>query len=78
VPRDVSIVGFDDIPESAHFWPPLTTVRQEFSQVGEECVAMLVEAIGRREGPAGRTASTAGRVPVVEPRLIVRGSVAPA
>ena len=42
VPRDVSIVGFDDIPESAHFWPPLTTVRQDFSQVGERCVSMLI------------------------------------
>jgi DNA-binding LacI/PurR family transcriptional regulator len=78
VPRDVSIVGFDDIPESAHFWPPLTTVRQEFSQVGEECVAMLVDAIGRSEGLAYRPTLAGGPVPVVEPRLIVRGSVAPA
>jgi DNA-binding LacI/PurR family transcriptional regulator len=78
VPRDVSIVGFDDIPESAHFWPPLTTVRQEFSQVGEECVAMLVDAIGRSEGLAYRPTLAGRPVPVVEPRLIVRSSVAPA
>ena len=51
MPRDVSIVGFDDIPESAHFWPPLTTVRQEFSQVGERCVSMLIDAIDQAEGP---------------------------
>jgi DNA-binding LacI/PurR family transcriptional regulator len=45
VPRDVSVAGFDDIPESAHFWPPLTTVRQDFATLGERCVATLVAAI---------------------------------
>jgi DNA-binding LacI/PurR family transcriptional regulator len=77
VPRDVSIVGFDDIPESAHFWPPLTTVRQEFSQVGERCVSMLIDAIDRSDDPAGRT-TAADATPMVEPKLIVRDSVAPA
>ncbi|MFG6443841.1 LacI family DNA-binding transcriptional regulator [Microbacterium sp. P07] len=42
VPRDVSIVGFDDIPESAHFWPPLTTVRQDFRELGRRCVDLLL------------------------------------
>ncbi|MBO0804727.1 MAG: substrate-binding domain-containing protein [Nocardiopsaceae bacterium] len=45
VPGDVSVAGFDDIPESAHFWPPLTTVRQDFAALGRRCVAMLVDAI---------------------------------
>ena len=31
VPEDVSVVGFDDVPESAYFRPPLTTVRQDFA-----------------------------------------------
>ena len=34
VPEDVSVVGFDDIPESAYFLPPLTTVRQDFGELG--------------------------------------------
>ena len=34
VPDDVSVVGFDDMEEAAHFWPPLTTVRQTFAEVG--------------------------------------------
>ena len=34
VPRDVSIVGFDDVPEAAYFTPPLTTVRQDFMEMG--------------------------------------------
>lgn len=42
VPLDVSIVGFDDIPEAAHFYPPLTTVHQDFYGAGEQAVAMLV------------------------------------
>ncbi|WP_037780803.1 MULTISPECIES: LacI family DNA-binding transcriptional regulator [Kitasatospora] len=38
VPQDVSVVGFDDIPEAASFIPPLTTMRQDFARVGELCV----------------------------------------
>jgi DNA-binding LacI/PurR family transcriptional regulator len=78
VPRDVSIVGFDDIPESAHFWPPLTTVRQEFSQVGERCVSMLIEAIDRSDDPLRQREAVVDAAPMVEPKLIVRDSVAPA
>ena len=73
VPRDVSVVGFDDIPESAHFWPPLTTVRQDFGSLGARCVAMLLDAISRGEDPAAPEASIS---PVVEPQLIIRDSVA--
>lgn len=77
VPRDVSLAGFDDIPEAAHFWPPLTTVRQDFSELGRHCVAMLMDAIRRSEDPAG-AADERPAVPVaVEPRLVVRDSVAP-
>jgi DNA-binding LacI/PurR family transcriptional regulator len=72
VPRDISVVGFDDIPESAHFWPPLTTVRQDFGSLGARCVAVLLDAIGRDDEPA----AAASISPVVEPRLIIRDSVA--
>jgi DNA-binding LacI/PurR family transcriptional regulator len=74
VPGDVSVVGFDDIPESAHFWPPLTTVRQDFGELGVRCVALLLDAISRGEGPAAEP--DAGISPVVEPQLVVRNSVA--
>ena len=75
VPGDVSIVGFDDIPESAHFWPPLTTVRQDFSQLGARCVSMLIDAIRRSEDPLAPDGIAS--VAPVEPRLIIRTSVAP-
>jgi DNA-binding LacI/PurR family transcriptional regulator len=65
VPRDLSVVGFDDIPESAYFTPPLTTVRQDFAELGRRCLHIL---LGRIEGEAGPT-----RV-VVAPELVVRGS----
>jgi DNA-binding LacI/PurR family transcriptional regulator len=35
VPEDVSVVGFDDMPESGYFTPPLTTVRQDFRELGQ-------------------------------------------
>jgi DNA-binding LacI/PurR family transcriptional regulator len=41
VPRDVSIVGFDDLEESKHYRPALTTVRQDFSEFGSRAIAML-------------------------------------
>lgn len=90
VPRDVSVAGFDDIPESAHFWPPLTTVRQDFASLGERCVSTLVAAIDAAALAAagGRVTADpdaladlpgAGETPpaVVAPRLIIRDSVAP-
>lgn len=58
VPGDVSVAGFDDIPESAHFWPPLTTVRQDFASLGQRCVATLIDAIDAAiTGPAAITGS---------------------
>jgi DNA-binding LacI/PurR family transcriptional regulator len=74
VPGDVSVVGFDDIPESAHFWPPLTTVRQDFSELGARCVSTLIDAIRRTEDPLAPDGL--GAVSPVEPRLVVRASVA--
>ncbi len=67
VPGDVSIVGFDDIPEAAHFWPPLTTVRQDFEELGRRCVARLLGA-SVDIGPGGSRPLT--------PQLVLRESTA--
>ena len=69
VPRDISIVGFDDIPEAAHFWPPLTTVRQDFPELGRRCVALLLDDTG-----AG---SAAGGIGTIAPTFIPRASSGP-
>lgn len=45
VPDDVSVIGFDDIADSADYRPPLTTVRQDFDALGERALAMLVASI---------------------------------
>ena len=65
VPRDVSVVGFDDSPTAAHLWPPLTTVRQDFELIGRRAVELVVTEI------AGRTVADRTLLP---PELIVRGS----
>jgi len=67
-PRDISIVGFDDIPESAYFTPPLTTVRQNFAEVGRRCLHVLLGQIERGRRSFSRT--------VVPPELVVRRSTA--
>src|SRR5690606_9817340 len=64
VPGDVSVVGFDDIPGSAYFQPPLSTVRQEFDQLGRKAIGMLLAAINAE--PLNHTA--------IPPRLVVRAS----
>jgi len=53
VPGDVSVVGFDDIPEAGYFRPPLTTVRQDFGELGRRALRLLVQKIagGRADGP---------------------------
>src|SRR5690349_1766201 len=69
VPQDVSIVGFDDIPDAGSFIPPLTTVHQDFAEVGRRCVQGLLRQIRNEpEGP--------GTV-LVPTRMVVRDSTAP-
>ncbi len=67
VPEDLSIVGFDDTPESAHFSPALTTVRQNFVEIGRSAVEVLLDELG---GGAGQV-----RTPIA-PELIIRESTA--
>lgn len=45
VPRDVSVVGFDDVPGSAFYSPPLTTVRQDFEEMGRQCIESVLAAL---------------------------------
>jgi DNA-binding LacI/PurR family transcriptional regulator len=70
VPGDVSVVGFDDMPESAYLWPGLTSIRQDFDQAGRICVDILLEQI-RTMGQAEKETH------VVPVELVVRGSSAP-
>lgn len=69
VPEGMSVVGFDDVPESAYFWPPLTTVRQDFDEIGRRSIELLLQ---RMEGAAGNAEHV-----LVEPELIVRQSTCP-
>ncbi len=50
VPDDVSIVGFDDVPEAAYLFPPLTTVRQDFAALGQMLMQKVLVAL--EEGTA--------------------------
>jgi DNA-binding LacI/PurR family transcriptional regulator len=69
VPEELSIVGFDDIPEAPYFTPPLTTVRQEFGELGRRSLLLLLDEI--EAGARSRARVT------VAPKLIVRASTAP-
>ncbi|CCH78027.1 Transcriptional regulator, LacI family [Nostocoides japonicum T1-X7] len=66
VPRDVSVVGFDDIPGADYFTPGLTTVRQDFEELGRRCIEILLEAL--RGEPS--------IVAPIAPQLIERASAA--
>ncbi len=66
IPDDISVMGFDNIPQSAVVFPPLTTVEQPLEQMGREATQMLLGILKRREHKVGRM-----ELPT---RLIVRGS----
>lgn len=68
VPGSLSVVGFDDSPESDSFWPPLTTVHQSFDEVGRRAVRTLLSQID-----GGSPGAALDLVPV---RLVVRASSA--
>ena len=69
VPTDVSVVGFDDVFSAASHNPPLTTVRQPLSRMGEIAAQTLISRIATSPPPQVRLIS-------VEPELVVRSSTA--
>jgi DNA-binding LacI/PurR family transcriptional regulator len=71
VPGDVSVVGFDDIPEAAFLIPPLTTVRQDFAAVGHRAIEILQTAIGEPTVDAHLPER------LIQPELVERASTAP-
>ncbi|MDQ1289236.1 MAG: hypothetical protein QG622_2802 [Actinomycetota bacterium] len=73
VPEEISVVGFDDLPEAAYYLPPLTTVRQDFAEVGRQGVARLVDLIGSSGGREDGVERC-----LIEPTLVVRRSTGPA
>ena len=66
VPRDVSVVGYDDSPLIAFTDPPLTTLRQPVQGMGEAAVRALVDEIAGQHAPRAEY--------VFRPELVVRGS----
>jgi DNA-binding LacI/PurR family transcriptional regulator len=68
VPDRISLVGFDDLPETPYFSPPLTTVRQDFETLGTRAMALLLATI------SGNRLLSHDRL---IPELIVRDSTAP-
>lgn len=68
VPADVSVIGFDNVPESALASPPLTTINQPLQLMGAEALRLLVDLIDGRDRP------THVRLPT---DLVERASTAP-
>jgi len=68
VPRDLSVIGVDDIPLAPFMSPPLTTLRQDFHLIGCEAARLLVRSVKRPDGPNREL-----RLPV---ELVVRRSTA--
>jgi LacI family transcriptional regulator len=73
VPQDLAVVGFDGVPETAYYWPPLTTVYQDLQELGCTAVRELsraVEAGHQQEAPVRPVTLS------LQPKLIVRESSA--
>jgi LacI family transcriptional regulator len=69
VPDDVSVIGFDNVPQSAVVFPPLTTVQQPLEQMGRVATQMLLGILNKPEKHTGRI-----ELPT---ELVVRSSSSP-
>ncbi|WP_269937712.1 LacI family DNA-binding transcriptional regulator [Arthrobacter sp. HY1533] len=68
VPGDVSVVGFDDAEDAAAYWPALTTIHQNFGEVGKRATALLLSMIDGKAAPKNKLIPT---------DLVVRSSTGP-
>ncbi len=69
IPDDLLLVGYDNIPEAASYWPPLTSVRQGLQQSGQIAVEELHQLIEN-----GIHQQFTPRQHILQPELIVRES----
>jgi len=70
IPQELGIVGFDDIPEAAYFYPALTTIRQDAEELGAQAVDQMCNSLqARHQGEEYRS-----DVVWIKPELIVRNS----
>lgn len=67
IPRDLAVVGYDDIPESPYFSPSLTTIRQDVAELGSKSVNQLLAMINDEVGESVSSS-------VLKPELIIRES----
>jgi DNA-binding LacI/PurR family transcriptional regulator len=70
VPRELSLVAFDDTPWATFLDPPLTTISQPTDELGSAAATLLIDRVEERYTGSARTI-------VLEPRLIERASIAP-
>lgn len=70
VPEDLAMVGFDDTPDAAYFYPPLTTVRQDMVELGRRAVRELGKVIETSRGSEPISPETI----ILQPELAVRES----
>jgi LacI family transcriptional regulator len=68
IPRELSVVGYDDSPLASRLWPPLTSVRRDTRDTGRIAAAMLIQS---PEGAASRPLAS------VRPHLVTRDSCQP-
>jgi DNA-binding LacI/PurR family transcriptional regulator len=66
IPGDISVVGFDDMEEAHSFWPPLTTVHQNFTAVGRLSIQKLLDKVDNAGARNDKT--------TVPTELIIRSS----
>lgn len=69
VPEDLSLVGFDDMPNSSFTRPALTTIRQPLQEIGEQATRLLIR---RLDDPSHTTSL------LLQPSLVIRDSTGPA
>ncbi|MFF2315325.1 LacI family DNA-binding transcriptional regulator [Arthrobacter sp. NPDC058097] len=69
VPEDISVVGFDDVPDASSYAPPLTTVHQNFAELGKQCVDNVLQQLS--------TNTTEPGITLVATQLVARQSTGP-
>jgi LacI family transcriptional regulator len=69
VPRDLSVIGFDDVPEASQYEIPLTTIAQPLHEMGEQAMQLLLDLLEGRD--------VSRRHITLATRLVVRSSTRP-